>query len=155
MGVQLPGASAPAPELESKPTSQDEGKDQGRHVLYIDDDDSIVFLATRILERMHYRVTGCIDPRSALSDFRSSPESFDVVVTDLSMPGMSGFEVARALREIRSDIPILMTSGYVRPEDRALAQAHGILDLILKPNSVEEFGQALHGIFQNLAVTRN
>lgn len=142
---------APSPEFESKPR----GVDQGKHVLYIDDDDSIVFLATRILERMHYRVTGCIDPRNALSDFRASPGSFDVVVTDLSMPGMSGFDVARALREIRSDIPILMTSGYVRPEDRAMAQARGILDLILKPTSVEEFGQALHEIFQGLGASRN
>jgi CheY-like chemotaxis protein len=79
----------------------------------------------------------------ALNAFRSHPHDFDVVVTDLSMPGMSGFDLARALLEIRPDVPIVMTSGYVRPEDQEMASRLGIRELILKPNTVSELGRIL------------
>jgi CheY-like chemotaxis protein len=123
---------------------------RGERVLYIDDDDAIVLLTARVLERLGYRVTGFIHPRLALEAFAAAPNDFDVVVTDLSMPGMSGFELAEALRAKRPDIPILMTSGYVRPEDREQANERGLGDVILKPNTIDELGQALHAMFSQL-----
>jgi CheY-like chemotaxis protein len=122
----------------------------GQRVLYIDDDEAIVFLTTRILERLGYRVTGFNDPEEALESFRKNPADFDIVVTDLSMPHMSGFDLAQALHEARPDIQILMTSGYVRPEDRDAAKGRGVSDLILKPNSVEDLGQALDRAFREM-----
>lgn len=70
-----------------------------------------------------------------------------MVVTDLSMPGMSGFELATELQKLRPDIPILMTSGYVRPEDREAARQQGVRDLLLKPYTVAELGEALAQVF--------
>jgi len=70
-----------------------------------------------------------------------------VVVTDLSMPGMSGFELATELQKLRPDIPILMTSGYVRPEDREAARQQGVRDLLLKPYTAAELGEALAQVF--------
>src|SRR5262249_34826402 len=67
------------------------------HILYVDDEPSIVALMLRKLERLGYRATGYIDPTQALTTFRSGPQDFDVVVTDLAMPGMSGFDLAREL----------------------------------------------------------
>jgi CheY-like chemotaxis protein len=119
-------------------------------VLYVDDDAAIVYLTARILERSGYKVTGCDSPRQGLQTFRDSPDSFDVVVTDLSMPQMSGFDLARELHAVRPSIPILMTSGYVRPEDRDAARAVGIRDVILKPDTVDELSQALAGLFQQM-----
>ena len=124
----------------------------GQRVLYIDDDTAIVFLTARILERLGYKVTGCDNPLQGVDMFREAPNSFDVVVTDLSMPQMSGFDVARALQAIRLDIPILMTSGYVRGEDRERASAAGIRDVILKPDTVDELGQALAGLFRQMNI---
>ncbi|HVF17751.1 MAG TPA: response regulator [Steroidobacteraceae bacterium] len=124
-------------------------------MLYIDDDSAIVFLTARILTRLGYHVTGCERPEEALHKFRAAPHDFDVVVTDLSMPGMSGFDIARELRSIRADIPILMTSGYVRPEDRETAHARGIRDLILKPNTVDELGRSLDRVFTQLRGERS
>ena len=124
----------------------------GQRVLYIDDDTAIVFLTARILERLGYKVTGCDNPLRGVDRFREAPNSFDVVVTDLSMPQMSGFDVARELQAIRPDVPILMTSGYVRSEDRERASAAGIRDVILKPDTVDELGQALAGLFQRMDI---
>jgi len=126
----------------------------GERVLYIDDDDAIVMLSTRILERLGYRVDGFAHPEDALAVFDERPHEFDVAVTDLSMPGMSGFDLARRLRRTRPDIPILMTSGYVRPEDRQLAKELGIHDFILKPNTVEELGHSLDKVFRELRAAR-
>jgi PAS domain S-box-containing protein len=119
----------------------------GERILYIDDDEAIVFLTTRVLERLGYRVEGFTHPRDALEAFAARPHDFDVAVTDLSMPGMSGFDLAAALRKHRADLPILMTSGYVRAEDRDRARAQNLGEVILKPNTVDELGQALHAMF--------
>jgi CheY-like chemotaxis protein len=74
-----------------------------------------------------------------------------VVVTDLSMPVMPGTELVRSLISIRSDIPVVITSGYVRPEDQELARQLGAAALILKPNTIEELGRVLDTIFRQRA----
>jgi PAS domain S-box-containing protein len=117
---------------------------RGQRILYVDDEEALVFLTTRVLERLGYRVTGRVDPRQALEEFRADPQQFDVVVSDLSMPGMTGPELARSLLNIRADIPIVLTSGYIREEDAKAARELGIRDLILKPNTVEDLGVTLH-----------
>jgi C4-dicarboxylate-specific signal transduction histidine kinase len=115
----------------------------GEHVMYVDDEEALVFLTARVLERLGYRVTGIVDPEQALRELRTHPQAFDVVVTDLSMRGMNGFELTRELHKIRPDLPVLLTSGYLRSEDRELAAKLGIRELILKPNTVEELGLAI------------
>jgi CheY-like chemotaxis protein len=113
----------------------------GKHVLYVDDDEALVYLFTCILERLSYQVTGCTDPIEALNVFRSAPTTFHAVVSDLLMPGISGIEFAQELRRIRPDIPILMTSGEVRPQDAALVRSLGLPELVLKPYAVDELGR--------------
>jgi CheY-like chemotaxis protein len=113
------------------------------HILYVDDEEGLVLLGTRLLERLGYKVTGHIDAVDALADFRSRPADFAAVVTDLSMPRMSGFDLARQLLQLRPDLPIIMASGYIRPEDQKAAEALGIHHLITKPSTIEELGQAL------------
>jgi len=118
-------------------------------VLYVDDETALVRLATHALERLGYRVSGYTEPAAALRDFQAAPNAFDVVVTDLSMPGMSGFELARAILAIRSDIPVLMTSGYVNPRDEDTARNIGVRSMILKPGTVDELGRILGGLFRD------
>jgi CheY-like chemotaxis protein len=74
---------------------------------------------------------------------------FDVVVTDLSMPRMSGFDLAEALQAIRPDVPIVMTTGYVKREDQERAVRMGLRDLILKPDTIEQLGQVLDQVFNH------
>lgn len=118
----------------------------GQRILYVDDEEALVFLTTRVLERLGYRVTGRIDPQQALEEFRGDPTAFDAVVSDLSMPGMTGPELARAILKMRPEIPIVLTSGYVRDEDLRVARDLGIRELVLKPNTIEDLGATLHRV---------
>jgi CheY-like chemotaxis protein len=133
--------------VDAKRSAQTVSHGQGQRVLYIDDDEALVFLATRMLERAGYRVTGFIDPQHALDAFRSKPDEYDVVVTDLSMPGMPGSELARELQRIRPDVPIILTSGYIRSGESELAKRLGVRAVILKPNTVDELANTLHRLF--------
>ncbi len=118
----------------------------GEHILFVDDEEAIVYVATLILSRLGYRVTGAADAVQALQDFRSRPHDFAAVVTDLAMPGLSGHDLARQVREIRPDIPVVLTSGYVRPEDAEAAQRLGVGDVLLKPSLVGDLGATLHRV---------
>ncbi|MCX7143649.1 MAG: PAS domain S-box protein [Proteobacteria bacterium] len=115
----------------------------GERVLYVDDDEAIVYLMTRLLERRGYRVSGYTDPREALAAVRADPDQFDLTVTDYNMPGMSGLEVVRALREIRADLPIVMASGYITEELRVEAHAAGVSELVFKPNTIDDLCDAV------------
>ena len=115
----------------------------GAHVLCIDDDQAIVFLMKRLLERMGYCVSVYTDQNEALAAARAEPGRFDLVVTDYNMPGMSGLEVARALREIRADLPIVLASGNITEELRIEAPGAGVSELISKPYTVKELCEAI------------
>jgi signal transduction histidine kinase/DNA-binding response OmpR family regulator len=112
----------------------------GEHILYVDDEESLVYLAVRSLERGGYRVDGFTRVKEALLAFRAKPEDYDVVITDYNMPGMSGMELAEQLMIIRPDAPIALTSGYLRPAEMATARALGIREVIPKPYLIEELG---------------
>ena len=118
----------------------------GENILLIDDEEALVMLGTRFLERLGYRVTGHVDALIALEEFRADPNRFAAVVTDLSMPRISGFEVARQILSIRPDIPVVLASGYVRPEDEQQASSIGIRRVLLKPSTVDVLAQTLDEI---------
>jgi len=121
---------------------------QGERIMYVDDEELLVYLMTRMLERLEYEVAGYTDADQAIQAFRSDPSRFDAVVTDLAMPGMTGHELARTLRTIRPDIPIVMTSGYMRDEDAEAALQAGVREVISKPHSVEDLGRVLHSTLE-------
>ena len=124
-------------------------KDGSEHVLYLDDEEGLVLLVTRMLEHLGYRVSGYTDAARALEEFRSRPQDFDFAVTDLSMLRMSGFDFARELLATRPDMTIVMTSGCVRPEDQERGLRMGLRDFILKPNTIDQLVLTLDRIFQN------
>src|SRR5690606_22660223 len=82
---------------------------EGQSVLYVDDEESLVYLITRVLQRLGYRVAGFTDANEALAAFRSDPTAFEAVVTDLSMPSMSGIEFAEHVLSLRPEVPVVMT----------------------------------------------
>ena len=141
--VYFPAAAAAAPALRLPVPAAPPQHGGGKHILCVDDDESIVFLMRRLLERHGYRVSGYTDPLEALEAVRADPAQFDLVVTDYTMPGMSGLDVARALREIRADLPVALASGYITEELRAEAPAAGVIDLIYKPNTADALCDAI------------
>ena len=116
---------------------------EGKRVLYVDDEESIVSLMTRLLGRRGYRVSGFTDPGEALAAVRADPAQFDLAVTDYNMPGISGLDLARTLREIRADLPVMLISGYITEELQREAPAAGVRELIFKADAVEEVCEAV------------
>jgi CheY-like chemotaxis protein len=141
--VYFPAANNFAQVLQTCTPPAEPAHGQGRHVLYVDDDESVVFLMTRLLERRGYRVSGYTDAQAALAAARADPDQFDLAVTDYNMPGISGLEVARELKRIRPDLPIALASGYITDELRQTAPAVGVSELIYKPNTAEELCEAV------------
>jgi PAS domain S-box-containing protein len=139
--VYLP-AAAEKPATDHAPQGE-VPRGNGEKVLYVDDEEPLVLLMTRMLERLGYEISGCTDPQEALKIFRSCPETFGAVVSDLSMPGMSGTELAREILQIRPGTPIVITSGYVRSKDNDAVRALGLPDIQLKPDTVEELAKTL------------
>jgi PAS domain S-box-containing protein len=141
--IYFPAIDVPAEPVEAPKSSATPVQGVGKHVLYVDDEEAIIFLMKRLLERQGFRVSGYTDPREAIAAVRANPGQFDLAVTDFNMPGMSGLEVARALRDIRSDLPVVLASGYITEALRAKAPAAGIRELIYKPNTVDDLCEAV------------
>jgi signal transduction histidine kinase len=116
----------------------------GQRILYVDDEEPLVLLITRTLTRMGYQVVGFTNPAEALHIFAQNPQDFDAMVTDLSMPSMSGTDLAQAVLQIRPELPVVLTSGYIRSQDQELAKRVGVRELVLKPDTIEDLGDTLH-----------
>ena len=110
---------------------------RGEHVLYVDDDATMVIVAARLLERAGYRVSSCADARAAVDVVRLQPGDFDIVVTDFNMPEFSGLDVARAMALIRPNLPVVICSGYITEELREQARLAGVRSVLEKQNIFE------------------
>lgn len=131
-----PLSNAPcAPTVPDTPGSAPRKK---HHVMYVDDDQALVFLVQRLLRRRGYEVSGYTDPHEATAALRAAPQAFDLLVTDYNMPGFCGVDLVREARLIRPDLPVALASGYVTAEIEQAALAEGAQALIHKPNDVEE-----------------
>jgi PAS domain S-box-containing protein len=134
--VYLPASETPPQPAANEAPAPAHGSNQ--HILYVDDEEPLVFLVTRVLERNGYRCTGTTDARQAVDLVRRHPERFSLVLSDMNMPGMSGIDVAREIFRLRADLPVVITTGYIRATDLAATRALGVRDLILKPDTIEE-----------------
>jgi PAS domain S-box-containing protein len=122
-----------------------------RHVLFVDDEAPLVFLATRTLEERGYRVSGCASGFDAIAAFMRDPLDFDLVVTDLNMKGMSGLQLAKQLRAFRPELPILLASGAVDDALLDAAREAGVSEVLYKPGTIEELAEAIHRAAATLA----
>jgi CheY-like chemotaxis protein len=141
--VFLPAAT-PAPDPVEAPTPTTPRRANGQQVLYLDDEEPLVFLARRLLGRLGYRVEGFTRPEDALAAFRLDPGRFHLVVTDLNMPGCSGLQIAEEVLKIRPEAIVVLSSGHVTEELRRTALQRGIREVIYKPRSVADFSETLH-----------
>jgi CheY-like chemotaxis protein len=107
-------------------------------VLYLDDEEPLVFIVKRMLERLGHRVSGFTKADDALAAFTAEPESFDLVMSDMSMPGTSGIDFATAVLGVRPDAFVVIASGYVDPKDVERALAAGVRRVVRKPNTIDE-----------------
>jgi len=128
--VYLPrSGDAPAKSVdENRPLPRGEGE----RVLVVDDEESLVRLATETLERLGYTPVGFTSSAAALAAFRADPARFDAVLTDERMPGLSGSALIREMRGIRDTIPVVLMSGYLgaTPRDARETGVAGALGIL-------------------------
>ena len=131
-------ATLQLPQIAPEPEPVPEVKGSGRHVMYVDDDQALVFLVTRALTRKGFTVTAFTDPHEALAALKTQASQYDLLVTDYNMPGFSGVDLLREAKALRAELPVALASGYVTPEIEQVALQEGASALIYKPNDVNE-----------------
>lgn len=109
------------------------GKKGSERILFIDDEAAIVRLGKQMLASYGYAVTGSTDPIKALDAFKENPDFFDLVITDLIMPDMSGNLLVAELIKIRPNIPVIVCSGHADLIDSDITDQHGIKAFLAKP----------------------
>jgi signal transduction histidine kinase/CheY-like chemotaxis protein len=105
------------------------------HIFFIDDEEILADMGKTMLERLGYKVTVRNSSMEALLTFQSQPYQFDAVITDQTMPGMTGVDLARRMLHIRPDIPILLCTGYSSIINEEQALRYGIKGFAMKPLS--------------------
>ncbi len=126
-------ANGHAPEAAVPVTETATPETGGKHVLVVDDEVSLGALLGEILDANGYRATVYANPRGALEAYRANPVEYDAVITDQTMPGMTGVELVRELLALRPELPVLMVSGYSDKVDAETAEKHGIRRFFYKP----------------------
>jgi len=115
-------------------------------ILLVDDEIAIAGLERQVLERLGYQVTSFVSSIEAWAAFEESPHAFDLVISDMSMPHMTGEQLAGKISEIRPDLPIIICTGFSERLDLATAQAHGIKHLLMKPASMSDLAVAVRRV---------
>jgi CheY-like chemotaxis protein len=115
----------------------------GERILYVDDEIALAKVADRMLRAMGYEVTFFTRPTDALAALASEPNRFHLVIADLTMPGMSGLDLARRVRELRRGMPFILTTGYHGTEDTRELGALGISELLTKPVNTDRLSRAV------------
>ena len=117
---------------------------RGERILCVDDEISLVTLERVFLEDLDYRVDAFDNPVDALRAFIARPYDYAAIVTDFAMSEMSGIELAEAALAVRSSVPLIMVSGYLRLDQRAEAQRAGASAILSKPDYLDELAHELH-----------
>jgi CheY-like chemotaxis protein len=116
------------------------------HILVVDDEEILVEMGTQRLERLGYTATGKLSSLEALEAFRNEPNKFNLVVTDYTMPNMTGLELAKEMLQIRPDLPIIMCSGLNEPVPMEKVKAVGVKEFYVKPIDKDDFAALIRRV---------
>lgn len=128
----------------------DMSQGKGEQILYIDDEELMILMVDRLLCRAGYRVTSVQDPHAALAAFEKDPYRYDMVLTDFNMPDMSGLQIARAVRLLRPELPVVIISGDISRDLQDDAVNLGVSELIPKQDASDQ----LVGVVRRLLAVR-
>ena len=115
-------------------------------ILFVDDEEAIVEMGEDILAELGYDITSRMSSRGALELFRLDPSRFDLVITDQTMPEMTGIDLAREIFAIRADMPIIMCTGFSHLVDADKAAAAGIRAFAMKPLTKREIARTIRRV---------
>jgi CheY-like chemotaxis protein len=115
----------------------------GERIMFIDDELHIVETAKMVLEGIGYSVSTFIDPVDALTKFREDPSAYDIVITDMTMPGMTGDGFALELMQLRPDLPVILCTGFSERMNMEKAGEMGIREYLMKPVNPRDLADAI------------
>jgi CheY-like chemotaxis protein len=116
----------------------------GRRVLFVDDEAPLAQMGQRMLERLGYVVTAATSAADALDAFASNPQAFDLVVTDLTMPGRSGTDLTAEMLALRPDVRVVLVTGYTATLTADRVRRLGIREIALKPLTLQRLATVVH-----------
>jgi PAS domain S-box-containing protein len=120
----------------------------GERILFIDDEPTLCSAAQKLLGKLNYVVTTSTKPAEAIQQFRADPTAFDLVISDLTMPGMTGIDVALQMLLARPDIPLILVTGFNASWTLESIRALGIRDLVMKPLSAAVLSETIAAALQ-------
>ncbi len=138
--VFLPWQSSIAPR---KKVEESIPNGTGETILLVDDEEALVRLGEEMIAELGYEPVGFTSSAAALATFRAAPDRFNAVLSDEAMPDMTGSELAKEIRRIRSDIPIVLMSGFVTSALSTRARAAGVVDVLAKPLVARDIARSL------------
>ena len=118
-------------------------------ILLIDDEEQIIDIERRILERLGYTVTPITDSETALEEFNARPEAFDLVITDMTMPKITGDRLAQRLMDINPQIPVILCTGFNEAITEEKALSMGIDKFVMKPIVKDELAYTVRAVLDN------
>jgi len=133
-------------DLESDAAKDDEIPTGSERILFVDDEEAIAEMGEDILAELGYEVASRMNGREALALFRLDPSRFDLVVTDQTMPEMTGVELAKEILALRPDMPIIMCTGFSYVVDADRARAAGIRAFAMKPLTKREIAKTIRRV---------
>lgn len=124
------------------------------HILFVDDEPEITFMGKKMLENLGYKVSIKSDSSSALEEFRENPKKYSLIITDQSMPGITGTELAGLMKEIRPDLKVIIISGFTDSLSEKEISAGGISEVVLKPMRLDDFSKVIRRVLDNNGETK-
>ena len=118
-------------------------------ILLIDDEQQIIDIERQILERLGYTVTAKTDSQEALEEFAAQPDHFDLVITDMTMPKMTGDQLAQQMMNINPQIPVILCTGFNEAISEEKALAMGIDKFVMKPVVKDELASTIRKVLDN------
>ena len=125
------------------------------HIMLVDDEADILKTTHDILESQGYKVRSFKDGPSAIKTFTKNPDFFDLVITDFTMPQMTGYELSTQILELRKDIPIILCTGFSEDISEKKAISLGIKGFLLKPISMKDLSQKIREVLDNKNKAKN
>ena len=124
-------------------------------ILFVDDEKSVVIMAKQLLEELGYRVITASTAHDAMEQFNANPSQFDLVITDMAMPNMSGVKLSQKLKAIRPDIQIIICTGYSTLIDEERAKKLGLAAFVMKPIILEEIAKTIRRVLDESELISN
>jgi len=118
-------------------------------ILLVDDENHVLNIEKQLLKRLGYHVTSMVNSKDAFSLFASQPEQFDIIITDLTMPGLTGVQLSRKIIELRPDIPIIMCTGFSDKNNHALLEQKGVKKILMKPIVMSDLALTVKKVLKN------